>query len=71
MKLEGKGFEALVNVDDEGIEGRPIMKGDLDYIKENAPRIVTQLIVTNLEIRTSELEDVQKVDKGYKIFTVK
>lgn len=71
VKLEGKGFEALVNVDDEVIEGQPLMKVDLDYIKENAPSIVTPLIVTNLEDRTIEFEDVQKVDKGYKIFTVK
>lgn len=61
VKLNGEGFESLVNTGDTIKKGQPLMKVDLDYIKSNAPSIVTPLIVTNLEDRTMETADAKHV----------
>lgn len=47
------------------------MQVDLDYIKANAPSIVTPLILTNLENRTLEITDVSEVKSQQLIMTVK
>ena len=70
VKLNGEGFEALVQVDEEVVEGQPLMKVDLSYIEQHAPSIVTPLIVTNLDGGTLEFEADQEVKKGQKLFTV-
>ncbi|MEI3596949.1 MULTISPECIES: glucose-specific PTS transporter subunit IIBC [unclassified Oceanobacillus] len=49
VKLEGKGFEALVAQDDEVKVGQPLLNVDLNYVKENAPSIITPIIFTNLK----------------------
>ncbi|WP_172369060.1 glucose-specific PTS transporter subunit IIBC [Sporosarcina jiandibaonis] len=48
VKLEGKGFEALVAQDDRIEIGQPLLQVDLDYIKEHATSIITPIIFTNL-----------------------
>ena len=48
VKLEGKGFEALVAQDDRVEKGQPLLKVDVDYIKEHATSIITPIIFTNL-----------------------
>lgn len=54
VKLEGKGFEVLVENGQKVKKGEPMLKLDLDYLKEHAPSIVTPVIC-------SEMEDNQKV----------
>ncbi|MED4271509.1 glucose-specific PTS transporter subunit IIBC [Geobacillus stearothermophilus] len=49
VKLNGQGFEALVKEGDEVKKGQPILRVDLDYVKQNAPSIVTPVIFTNLQ----------------------
>ncbi|MBB6284042.1 glucose-specific PTS transporter subunit IIBC [Geobacillus subterraneus] len=49
VKLNGEGFEALVKEGDEVKKGQPILRVDLDYVKNNAPSIVTPIIFTNLQ----------------------
>ncbi len=49
VKLNGQGFEALVKEGDEVKKGQPILRVDLDYVKQNAPSIVTPVIFTNLK----------------------
>lgn len=49
VKLEGKGFEALVAQDDKVVKGQPLLNVDLDYVKEHAPSIITPIIFTNLQ----------------------
>lgn len=71
VKLNGEGFESLVNADDEVVEGQPLMNVDLDYIKANAPSIVTPLIITNLGDQTIETEPYGQVTKSQKLFVVK
>nr|WP_220469937.1 glucose-specific PTS transporter subunit IIBC [Staphylococcus coagulans] len=70
VKLNGEGFEALVQVDEEVVEGQPLMKVDLPYLEQHAPSIVTPLIVTNLDGGKLEFEADQEVKKGQKLFTV-
>ena len=40
VKLNGQGFEALVEAGQKVKKGTPILKMDLDYMKENAPSLV-------------------------------
>ncbi|WP_110926124.1 glucose-specific PTS transporter subunit IIBC [Bacillus massiliglaciei] len=48
VKLEGKGFEALVSQGDKVKAGQPLLKADLDYIKEHATSTITPIVFTNL-----------------------
>ena len=54
VKLDGAGFEALVEAGQKVKKGEPMLKLDLDYLKEHAPSIVSPVLCT-------ELEDNQKV----------
>ncbi|WP_342537765.1 glucose-specific PTS transporter subunit IIBC [Sporosarcina sp. FSL K6-1540] len=48
VKLDGKGFEALVAQGDQVKKGQPLLRFDVDYIKEHATSIITPIIFTNL-----------------------
>jgi len=48
VKLDGKGFEALVAQGDHVKKGQPLLKFDVDYIQEHATSIITPIIFTNL-----------------------
>lgn len=48
VKLDGKGFETLINEGDTVEAGQPLMNIDLDFIKENATSIITPIVFTNL-----------------------
>ena len=54
VKLDGKGFEVFVESGQKVKKGEPLMKIDIDYLKENAPSLVSPVLC-------SELEDNQKV----------
>ena len=47
VNLQGKGFEVLVKEDQWVEKGAPLMKVDLDFIKENQLNPITPIIVTN------------------------
>ena len=49
VKLNGKGFEALVENGQKVKKGDPLLKLDIDYIKANAPSIVSPILCTDLE----------------------
>ncbi|WP_442597705.1 glucose-specific PTS transporter subunit IIBC [Neobacillus sp. D3-1R] len=48
VKLKGEGFETLVSENDRVEAGQPLLKVDLEYIKANAPSIITPIVFTNL-----------------------
>ncbi|MCM3125793.1 MULTISPECIES: glucose-specific PTS transporter subunit IIBC [unclassified Mesobacillus] len=48
VNLKGQGFETLVSENDTVTKGQPLLKVDLDYIKENATSIITPIVFTNL-----------------------
>ena len=56
MKLNGEGFESLINVDEKVTQGQPLMKVNLAYLKAHAPSIVTPMIITNLENKNLSLK---------------
>ncbi|TGB04015.1 glucose-specific PTS transporter subunit IIBC [Halobacillus salinus] len=47
--LKGEGFTAMISEGDEVKQGQALMEVDLDFVKENAPSIVTPIVFTNLE----------------------
>lgn len=71
VKLEGKGFEILAEADTDIVKGQPLMKVDLDYIKENADSTVTPIVVTNLGDASLEVLTTGSVEQGDKILVVK
>jgi glucose-specific phosphotransferase system IIBC component len=65
VKLSGKGFEALVAQGDEVKKGQPLLKVDLDYVKNHAPSVITPIIFTNLQAGESvSVEKTGTVTKG-------
>lgn len=54
VKLEGRGFEVLVENGQKVKKGEPMLKLDIDYIEKNAPSLVSPILCT-------ELEDNQKI----------
>lgn len=49
VKLEGKGFETLVKTGQKVKRGTPMLKMDLEYLKANAPSMVSPILCTDLE----------------------
>lgn len=49
VNLEGKGFEVLVQEGDKVQAGTPLMKLDLNYLKEHAPSLVSPIICTEMD----------------------
>ncbi|WP_144555536.1 glucose-specific PTS transporter subunit IIBC [Bacillus sp. X1(2014)] len=48
VNLKGQGFETLVAEDDIIEQGQPLLKVDLNYIKEHATSTITPIVFTNL-----------------------
>ncbi|MGE8024930.1 glucose-specific PTS transporter subunit IIBC [Staphylococcus pasteuri] len=71
VKLNGEGFESLVNADEPVTQGQPLMKVNLAYLKENAPSIVTPLAITNLDNKTLTVDDIKDVEPSKRIMKVK
>ena len=49
VKLNGEGFEALVESGQTVKKGDPMLKLDLEYLKANAPSITSPVLCTELE----------------------
>lgn len=60
VKLEGQGFEALVEQGAEVKKGQPLLRVDLNAIKDKVPSIITPIVFTNLGDNAS----VQIVKQG-------
>jgi PTS system D-glucosamine-specific IIC component len=64
VKLEGKGFEALVAQGDKVTSGQPLLKVDIEYVKNNASSIITPIVFTNLsEGESIKIEKAGNVDR--------
>lgn len=71
VKLNGKGFENLVNIGDKVKKGTPLMTFDLEYIKKEAVSAVTPIICTELnENQSVEIEATEYVKAGDKLYSV-
>lgn len=49
VKLNGQGFEVLVENGQKVQKGEPLLKLDLEYLKEHAPSIASPIVCTELE----------------------
>lgn len=49
VKLNGEGFEVLVENGQKVKKGQPMLKLDLDYLKANAPSLASPILCTDLE----------------------
>ena len=63
VKLNGEGFECLVNQGEKVKAGQPILKVDIDEIEEKVPSIITPIIFTNLP----EGKSIGIINKGRNI----
>ncbi|MDM5339306.1 glucose-specific PTS transporter subunit IIBC [Fictibacillus enclensis] len=65
VKLKGEGFELFVNEGDIIEQGQELMKVNLDFVKGNAPSVITPIVFTNLaEGESIHLEKTGNVSKG-------
>lgn len=65
VKLDGKGFETLVSEKDKIKQGQPLLRVNLDYIKENATSIMTPVVFTSLpDTKTLEVQINQGAKAG-------
>lgn len=68
VNLKGQGFDVLVTEGAHVKKGQPLLRVDLDYVKEHATSTITPIVFTNLgdgervEIRKSGQVDVQEED---------
>lgn len=71
VKLNGKGFDVLVETGQTVAAGQPVMRLDLPYLKKHAPSLVSPVIITELP-DGYKLHPVKigKVKNGEKILVV-
>jgi PTS system D-glucosamine-specific IIC component len=55
VKLGGNGFEVLVKDGQKVKKGEPLMKLDLDYLKNNAPSVASPIIVSDMDEDTMQV----------------
>ena len=65
VQLDGQGFEILVSSGDTVQVGDPLLKFDLEYIRNNAKDVISPIIITNSD-QTESIHgnDVKAVIKG-------
>lgn len=56
VKLQGEGFELLVEDGQTVSQGTPLIKVDFDAIRDQVPSVVTPIVFTNLDGETLTLE---------------
>lgn len=60
VELQGEGFESLVEVGRKVQVGDPLIKVDLEFIKDKQLEIVTPIVVTNMTTKVDKLELLEK-----------
>ncbi|WP_281975821.1 N-acetylglucosamine-specific PTS transporter subunit IIBC [Halobacillus litoralis] len=64
VKLEGNGFESLVDSGQQVKKGDPLLRVDLEKVAAEAPSIITPVIFTNLESETVQVHKKGNVKLG-------
>ncbi|TDM15376.1 glucose-specific PTS transporter subunit IIBC [Macrococcus bovicus] len=69
--LKGEGFEVLVKPGDTIVIGQPLLKADLNFIREHAKSDITPLVFTNLG--NKQMIDVHygRINHGDKLMEIK
>ena len=71
VKLDGRGFEALVENGQKVKKGEPMLKLDIDFIEKNAPSLISPILCTELESNQKiRLLAEDKIQAGEPLFAV-
>lgn len=71
VKLNGEGFEIFVENGQKVSKGEPMMKLNLDYLKQNAPSVVSPILCTELEENQKiRLLKEGEIQSGEELFAV-
>lgn len=71
VKLNGKGFEVMVENGQKVKKGDPMLKLDMDYIKSHAPSLVSPIVCTELaDNQRIRLLTEGKIQAGESLFAV-
>ncbi|MDE7309484.1 MAG: glucose PTS transporter subunit IIA [Lachnospiraceae bacterium] len=71
VKLNGRGFEALVENGQKVKKGEPMLKLDIDFIEKNAPSLISPILCTELESNQKiRLLAEGKIQAGEPLFAV-
>lgn len=62
VKLKGEGFESFISEGDRVTIGQKLLKVDLNFVKVNAPSIITPIVFTNLSGETVFVEKTGTID---------
>lgn len=69
VNLEGEGFTGLVRQDDKVTAGQPLLRVDLDLIRNKVPSLISPVIFLNLpEGMSVSVEEGRLVKRGDKDF---
>lgn len=60
VNLQGKGFDTLVEKDQEVKAGDPLVKFDIDLIKKAGYPVTTPMVVTN----SKDFDDIKQIAEG-------
>ncbi|AYW45960.1 beta-glucoside-specific PTS transporter subunit IIABC [Tetragenococcus koreensis] len=70
VELEGEGFEKLVNEGDEVLAGQPLIRFEIDKIKQKGYKLDVPIIVTNTgEITEVLITEEKRLEHGDYLFT--
>ncbi|MFC7062116.1 N-acetylglucosamine-specific PTS transporter subunit IIBC [Halobacillus seohaensis] len=64
VKLNGEGFETLIEAGQSIKQGDPLLRVDLEFVKSKAPSVVTPIIFTNLKNESVTLHQQGKQSEG-------
>ncbi len=71
VKLDGRGFEVLVENGQKVKKGEPMLKLDIDFIEKNAPSLISPILCTELESNQKiRLLAEGKIQAGEPLFAV-
>ena len=71
VKLGGKGFDVFVRAGDKVKHGDTLMKLDLEYLKKNAPSLVSPVLCTDMNNKmTIKLLKEGAIQAGEKLFEI-
>lgn len=71
VKLEGKGFERIAEDGSSVKKGDPLVKFDLEFMKENAKSVLTPVIISNMDEIKSMEKLSGKINPGDPILKIK
>jgi PTS system D-glucosamine-specific IIC component len=72
VKLNGEGFEALVETGQKVKKGEPMLRLDLDYLKKHAPSVTSPVLCTELDEDNQKIRLLKegKISAGEALFAV-